>query len=105
MIAVGPTSACASEDDTIESSRIVPAVGHDAAAGETIDAAALVAAVAIVAAAKELWASVAARSTVDWRGYTAMKMGVMVESGDWVENRGCGASWWVLRPRLRDGEE
>ena len=53
MLAVGPTSACASEDDTIENSRTVPAVGHDAAAGGTIDAAALVAAAAIAAVAKE----------------------------------------------------
>lgn len=59
MLAVGPTSACASEDDTIESNQTVPAVGHDAAAGGTTAAAALVAAVAIAAvaiaaAAKEL---------------------------------------------------
>lgn len=47
----------------------------------------------------------AAQSTEDWRGYTAMKTDVRVENGDWAENWGCGASWWVLRPRLRDGEE
>lgn len=83
----------------------MPAVGHDAAAGGTIDAAALVAAVAIAAAAKELWALMAARSTEVQRGYTAMKTGVRAESGGWAENRGYGASWWVLRSRLRDGEE
>lgn len=54
MLAVGPTSACVSEDDTIESNQTVPAVGHDAAAGGTTAAAALVAVVAIAAAAKEL---------------------------------------------------
>lgn len=44
MHAAGPASAYAFEDDTIENSPTVPAVGHDADAGGKIDAAVLVAA-------------------------------------------------------------
>lgn len=50
MLAAGPTSAYAFEDDTTENSPTVPAAGHDADAGGTIDAAALVAVVAAIVA-------------------------------------------------------